>query len=620
MQNILQAKFLRHGCMLLIFYLQGITLFAQQIDSLENLIRTKKLSDTERVDALNLLSRDITFANPAKSARLASEAVQTSLRINYPAGQAHGYRILASVFSNNFNSIIAAEYLERAMDIFSQLNDSAGLANCYITMGHMFRRVRHREEEVTYHKKSFEIFSRLKIPNRIAVAANNLGESYLFIKEYEKSRELTLYAIHLNDSLQNLSVLSNCYKVMAKLEVAAGNLASGEMYFQQALNLSDKLGDNSQKIATIESLIGLADIYKQTGKTDDQLLLLNKAAVFSETNLLVDYLEYIYSSFIIAHAAQKEQVINYSYAYRRALSTVNANILKNRMSISRYGEEIYDYLENETRKREKEFILQQHKLESKTFFLTLSLAAGLLFALMAIFLFRLLRKQKKAEIEINKRKGQLRGLAAHLQNIREQERTKIASEIHDELGQPLTVMKMDLSWLKDKLAAANEPAASKRAEELSNILDNAVKAVRRISTSLRPGMLDDIGIAVAMKWELSEFEKRYPVKTKLEEVDSSLVLPDPIKTGMFRIFQEAILYIGQYANANNISIQLFSEDEVLTLLIVFDGSVANVEPVNGKENLGFLSIRERCYMLNGSFHIENSSHNKNLLTIKVPIA
>jgi signal transduction histidine kinase len=601
----------------LIFLIAG-RLPAQQIDSLEKIIASKSQSDTQLVNTLNRISLELTFIDPMKSARYAREALQNSLKINYPAGQANGYRLLSSIFFSNNKTIIANEYLQRALKIFEKINDSAGIANCYITMGHAFRRTQNRQEEVEYHKRSFEIFSRLKVPSRVAVTAHNLGESYFTIGDMKKSRELTLHAIHLNDSLGNLSVLSNCYKVMGKLETAAGNYEEGENYFNQVFAVSEKLGPNSQKIAMVESMIELASIYRMNGQKELQLSLLKQAALFSKENLLSNYIRVIYTALITFYAGTKEEVLKYTNEYNEIYRYVVEGSLKNQSELEKFGTEVYKFLEDGYQKLENENLIKEDRIKNKNFLLTVSLIAGIILVGVLIILLRSLQKQKMAEREIKNKKEQLRQLADRLQNIREEERTLLAREVHEELGQQLIVLKMDISWIRDKLGKTDEKARI-RTEEINTILGNALTSIKRIASSLRPSILDDIGLDVAIDWQLSEFEKRYGVATAFTKMENMLALPEKIKIGLFRIFQESLSNVAKYATAKKVTAVLQMVNKQVELIIQDDGVGFDFAAIGDKKNLGFLDMEERSIMLGGTCDIRSSPGKGTVVTVKLPL-
>jgi PAS domain S-box-containing protein len=225
--------------------------------------------------------------------------------------------------------------------------------------------------------------------------------------------------------------------------------------------------------------------------------------------------------------------------------------------------------------------------------------------------------RKKAEEQLKKSFEQIRMLTEHLQNIREEERTNIAREIHDELGQQLTVMKMDISWLNKKIDSENETVREKL-KGMLDFLDGMVKTVRRISSELRPSLLDDMGLVAAMEWHLREFEKRAGIKTLFQEPGKELQLPDAVKTGLFRIFQESLTNIGRHAHAQKVNIGLETNNSKVILTIEDDGRGFEKEKIATKETLGILGMRERSLMMGGNYEITSVPGQGTTVVVSVP--
>ncbi len=592
---------------------------AQQIDSLKELLKNTRLPDTQRIDALNILCRELTFIDPIEGAKAASEALKSSLHINYLKGQAYGYRGLSSIFSNSNETIIAAEYLRRALDIYQRLDDSAGIANCYITIGHAMRKAQNHPEEIRYHQLAFEIFSRLKINDRIAVTAHNLGESCLLSGDFKKSRELTEYAIHiLTDSARNLAILSNCYKVMGKLELIAGHNDSARTYFEKVLAISNTLGPNSQKIATAESMIELARIYRQTDQTGLQQSALETAADFCGRNNLSNYLRVIYSQLVLLNRGNSERQLQYVNEYMTTSDSANIRSIRIQTDLEQYGNDVYRFLETAARESEKKYILQEQKIKTKNQLLVVLLIAALVFSALILSLIRSIRKHRKAETEIREMSEQLRELAANLQNIREEERIRIAKDIHEELGQQLSVIKMNVSWIREH-AVDNLAMAETRAGETLKLLENSILAVRDIAASLRPGTLDDIGLDVAIRWQLAESEKQYHFKTAYKSAEKYLQLPETVNTGLFRICQEALYIAGQYSMATYVTVTLIRNKREVVLQVEDNGPGPDTAGLKSASNIGLLEMKERCYMLQGTLDIKRLPGKGSLLTIRVPV-
>lgn len=226
--------------------------------------------------------------------------------------------------------------------------------------------------------------------------------------------------------------------------------------------------------------------------------------------------------------------------------------------------------------------------------------------------------RKKAEKELEKSYKSARQLTAHLQDVREKERTHIAREIHDELGQQLTVLKLDASWLYNQLQATAEDSVKQKLKNLIELLDNNVKTVRRISSDLRPTLLDDMGLIAAMEWQLKEFEKRDSVKTYFTIPEKALSIPDNFKTGLFRIFQESLTNVARHADAKNIEVSLQQNNGKLILKIKDDGKGFDKIKVTGKKTLGLMGMKERSIMMGGHYKISSKPGKGTLVTVSIP--
>jgi signal transduction histidine kinase len=218
-------------------------------------------------------------------------------------------------------------------------------------------------------------------------------------------------------------------------------------------------------------------------------------------------------------------------------------------------------------------------------------------------------QRKTAEIELHQSKERLRNsleevrrLSEHLQNIREEERAHIAREIHDELGQKLTVLKMDISWINKKIGLKEESVKA-RMEELIAMLDETVGSVRRISSDLRPSLLDDLGLTAAMEWQLNEFEKRFEIKTCFKSHDDAIKLTESVKIGLFRIFQESLTNVARHSRAKKVTVALNRKNDSIVLSIADDGTGFDKQSADNNKTLGLLGMKERTAMIGGTFEI-----------------
>lgn len=211
----------------------------------------------------------------------------------------------------------------------------------------------------------------------------------------------------------------------------------------------------------------------------------------------------------------------------------------------------------------------------------------------------------EATREFRKNTTQLRELSDHLLNIREAERTNIAREIHDELGQQLTILKMDVSWIHQKLQKhQDEPLLQKTADTLK-LLNETIKTVRRIATELRPSMLDDLGLIEAIEWQSKEFEKRSGIHISFDSDTTPLPVSSAVATSLFRIYQEALTNIARHANAKNIFSTLKLNNNQVILTIKDDGIGFDMQTLGLKRTLGLLGMKERTLMIGGHFEIQS---------------
>lgn len=228
-------------------------------------------------------------------------------------------------------------------------------------------------------------------------------------------------------------------------------------------------------------------------------------------------------------------------------------------------------------------------------------------------------ERKKAEEQLQASYKQIRQLTEYIQNIAEEERAHIAREIHDELGQQLTVLKMDASWLNKKLATADENIRQKLTD-LLELLDGTVRTVRKISSQLRPSLLDDMGLVAAMEWHLKEFERRTAVKTKFIFSGQEFLLPDTIKTALFRIFQESLTNVARHSDAKNVEVNLQQQNGKIILSIKDDGKGFEKDNALNKKTLGILGMQERSFMMGGIYEVNSKPGEGTLVVVSVPFS
>lgn len=226
--------------------------------------------------------------------------------------------------------------------------------------------------------------------------------------------------------------------------------------------------------------------------------------------------------------------------------------------------------------------------------------------------------KKAAEEKLKKSYEDIRQLASHLQEIREEERAAMAREIHDELGQQLTGLKMDISWLGRKHDLSQEQRGQK-IREILQFLDGTVNTVRRLSAELRPGILDDLGLGEALEWWAQEFEKRSGIQCLVETPAEMLPLAPNQSVALFRIFQESLTNVARHAKASLVQSSLSRKADVIVLRISDNGAGFDTNTSGQKKTLGLLGMRERTLMLGGQYDISSAPGKGTTVTVSVPL-
>ncbi|MBA4417311.1 MAG: hypothetical protein C0392_05310 [Syntrophus sp. (in: bacteria)] len=228
--------------------------------------------------------------------------------------------------------------------------------------------------------------------------------------------------------------------------------------------------------------------------------------------------------------------------------------------------------------------------------------------------------RKRMEDELRTSREQLRSLAVHLEQVREEERKSISREIHDELGQALTCMKMDISDLGMEYISgeADKASMSQKTEELLLFIDKTIDSVRRISAELRPSILDDLGLVAAIQWLASDFEERSGICCIVDIIDEPVV-PGDIATALFRILQESLTNVVRHSGASHMSIALYLEGDCLILSIHDNGRGMKEGLFHMGTSLGFLGMRERLIPFGGEVTVAGSEGEGTTVIVKVPV-
>ena len=226
-------------------------------------------------------------------------------------------------------------------------------------------------------------------------------------------------------------------------------------------------------------------------------------------------------------------------------------------------------------------------------------------------------ERKRAHEELQRSLDELHALAGRLQSVREEERKRLSREIHDQLGQALTAIKLDLSSLVRGLPAAHGPFLEK-GTPLLRLVDETIESVRRISTELRPGMLDDLGLAATVEWAAEEFATRTGTKCLLDLATEQIAVDSETAIVVFRIFQETLTNVARHAHASEVKVRLAEENGDLTLEVQDNGRGIGEDELANANSLGILGMRERALLLRGTLTITGQPGKGTTVRIRIP--
>ena len=251
-------------------------------------------------------------------------------------------------------------------------------------------------------------------------------------------------------------------------------------------------------------------------------------------------------------------------------------------------------------------------------------------AIASVAAFQDISQRKQAEWDLLESRKQLRELTANLQTVREEERTRIARELHDELGQMLTGVKLDAKWLSASLSA-EQPLIVSKVASMSMLIDETLDAMRRVASDLRPVMLDDLGLVAAVEWLTEDFGKRTGISIKMEldggqgqgqcdlQEDGDFELDAEVATAAFRIVQECLTNVARHAEATQVLILLECHDDKFMLMLSDDGKGMQAGGENKRNSYGVIGMRERAQNLGGELHLLSIPGEGTTVVVFLPV-
>lgn len=226
-------------------------------------------------------------------------------------------------------------------------------------------------------------------------------------------------------------------------------------------------------------------------------------------------------------------------------------------------------------------------------------------------------ERRRAEKQLRESHEQLRSLSVYLQHVREEERIRIAREVHDELGQALTGLKLQLTWLTNRLPD-NLKGLHGQARAMAERIDETIHSVRRIATELRPGLLDTAGLLAAIEWQANEFQQQTRIKCHVKATIVDTVWDQDLNTAFFRIFQETLTNVIRHADASKVEVRLTETAGQLVLEVKDNGRGISEAEINNTKSIGLLGMRERAALLGGEVRLRGDAGKGTTVSVRIP--
>lgn len=233
--------------------------------------------------------------------------------------------------------------------------------------------------------------------------------------------------------------------------------------------------------------------------------------------------------------------------------------------------------------------------------------------------------RKQAEEALRASLEEIRSLSRRLELVRERERADLAREIHDEVGQMITALSLDLAWLRRRVGPTpagdgNTEEVDQRLQQMQELLRSSLDAVRRLSANLHPRMLDELGLAAALRWLAGEFERRSEIQCRTDLPDTRMPLDALQRTALFRIAQEALTNVSRHSGADLVEIRLVSSRCAVRLEIADNGrGLGRTGPAAGRSGQGIAGMRERAVLLEGSLRVTRRRRGGTRVSVSIPV-
>ena len=602
--------------LLFVFALGGKICLAQSpADSLEKKLQDKNLADTTRLKLLYKLSREYTFNAPDKALISIEQTIALAQKLKNQKTIGDVLSLKGKVLKNNGDFPHAIEVHLQALKIKESIKDTFGQSISYNDIGIVYKSMKNYTEAMKYYRQSNTLSNQVNFGKGIANTLNNIGTCFFELKNtdsaiyyYNKGLEKSLEINDPGSLSTSYNNLGNTYGYNDKPNKALG-------YYLKCLEIDKSENDS---YGMVLSLLNIGEANKEMKQYNNALDYFKQAEKICLEEDAKPLLKEVYRS--ISDCYQKTNQLDKAYFYLDKYSQLKDSLL-NEESIQQIAEMQTRF---ETEKKDLEIKKQQAELlvnkadATKRKILNYILIAAALLTLLISYLFynRYTLKQKALlNTEILKQQ-ELRSKA--IIEAEENERRRIAQDLHDGVGQILSAAKLNLSGLQDRLHLTDIESQTLFKNSM-DLVDDSVKEVRAVSHNMMPNALLKSGLVAAVREFVNKLNTGEKLKIDLEINGLNERLEQTTEAILFRVLQEIVSNIVKHAKASHISIQLIKHDTELTVMVEDNGVGFDTKKINNFDGIGLKNIQSRIAFLKGSVNFDSAIGRGTTVVIEIPV-
>jgi two-component system NarL family sensor kinase len=593
------------GCIIITVIIFMQQSFAQTKDSID--IYAESVSDTIGINRLIDFCFKHKNEQPEKAARFSQLALDQSKKINFKAGEARSLVNLGAMESVKGNYAASLQYYFDALKIWEALANKRGLMFTKNNIGEVYGNLRKPDLQFQYLNEALAIATGNNFKDGEALAEQNLSIYYSSKNDFRKAFTSQLEAVTILEQENKMSDAALGYSNAGAYKFLSGNIDSALIYYFKAKDIGEKLKD--VRVLSM-SYANIAEAYENQNRVPEAIETYNKCIELSKPEKLKEQLLFCYGQ--LAGIYQKKGNYPEAIAFLKLQAAVKDSILN--ITSAKQVNELQEKYEAE--KKEHTIQEQQFEITKKNYWIAGGIGLLLLSALLGFSFYRSnkLKQAKKMQTAIIQQQDIATKAVIHAE---ENERKRIAGDLHDGVGQIISAAKMNLSSLESRLGFNNEEDRF-AFEKIVNLVDESCKEVRSVSHNMMPNALLKSGLSSAVKEFIDKIDSRV-LKVNLYSEGLNERIDSNVETVLYRIIQECVNNVIKHSGANELDISLIKDTDGIAATIEDNGKGFDVADKVKAEGIGLKNIRTRIEYLKGTVDFDSAPGNGTLVAIHVPL-